>query len=74
MYGINTDWFSFVCVLNVSFIEIKEADYLARKAESRHDFSLLTKSNAFRRKVTEKAQESKGLQIEIDQLKEKLKS
>ncbi|KAJ8043765.1 hypothetical protein HOLleu_11016 [Holothuria leucospilota] len=52
----------------------KEADDLAQKAERRHDFSLLTKSNAFRRKVTEKAQESKRLQIEMDELKEKLKN
>lgn len=53
--------------VNVSFIDIKEADDLAQKVESRHDFSLLTKSNAFRRKVPEKAQESK-------RLKEKLKN
>ena len=31
----------------------READDLAQKAESAHDFSLLNKYNAFRNKITE---------------------
>ena len=35
----------------------KEADNLAKSAEAKHDFTLLTKSNALRLKVVQQSQE-----------------
>ena len=35
----------------------KEADDLAKSAEAKHDFTLLTKSNALRLKVAQQSQE-----------------
>ena len=52
----------------------KEADELAKKAEKKQDFTLLSKSNTFRQKVTEKATEDKKLDVKLKDLKEKLKS
>ena len=49
----------------------KEAYDLAKSAEAKHDFTLLTKSNALRLKV---AQEIPKLEKELKELKEKLKS
>ena len=50
----------------------KEADELAKEAEKKHDFTLLTKSNAFRSKVSEKAEELSKLENELKVLKTKL--
>lgn len=52
----------------------KEADQLAKKAETKHDFTLLAKSNAFRQKVSEKADEYLKLEKKLQDLKQKLKS
>ena len=46
----------------------KEADDLAKSAEAKHNFTLLTKSNALRLKVAQQ------LEKELKELKEKLKS
>ena len=51
----------------------KDADDLAQRAERRHNFALLSESNTFRKKVSEKTEESKKLQNKMDNLKEKLK-
>ena len=52
----------------------KEADDLAKSAEAKHDFTLLTKSNAPRLKVPQQSQEIPKLEKELKELKEKLKS
>ena len=52
----------------------KEADDLAKSAEAKHDFTLLTKSNALRLKVAQQSQEIPMLEKELKELKEKLKS
>ena len=52
----------------------KEADDLAKSAEAKHDFTLLTKSNALRLKVAQQSQEILKLEKELNVLKEKLKS
>ena len=52
----------------------KEADDLAKSAEAKHDFTLLTKSNALRLKVAQQSQEIPKLEKELKELKEKLKS
>ena len=52
----------------------KEADDLAKSAEAKHDFTLLTKSNALRLKVAQQSQEIPKLEKELKVLKEKLKS
>ena len=52
----------------------KEADDLAKSAEAKHDFTLLTKSNAQRLKVAQQSQEIPKLEKELKELKEKLKS
>ena len=53
----------------------KEADDLAKSAKSaKHDFTLLTKSNALRLKVVQQSQEIPKLEKELKELKEKLKS
>ncbi|XP_063959335.1 ammonium transporter Rh type A-like [Lytechinus pictus] len=51
----------------------KEADQLAKDAEKKQDFTLLSKSNAFRKKATEKQEEHKSLKKKIQQLRDKLK-
>ena len=48
------------------------ADELAKKAESKHDFTLLSKSNAFRKKVCDKTEELSKLEDKLKELKEKL--
>ena len=52
----------------------KEADDLAKSAEAKHDFTLLTKSNALRLKVAQQSQEIPKLEKELKVLKENLKS
>ena len=52
----------------------KEVDDLAKSAEAKHDFTLLTKSNALRLKVAQQSQEIPKLEKELNELKEKLKS
>ena len=52
----------------------KEADDLAKSAEAKHDFTLLTKSNALRVKVAQQSQETPKLEKELKELKKKLKS
>ena len=52
----------------------KEADDLAKSAEAKHDFTLLTKSNALRLKVAQQSQKIPKLEKELKVLKEKLKS
>ena len=52
----------------------KEADDLAKSAEAKHDFILLTKSNALRLKIAQQSQEIPKLEKELKELKEKLKS
>ena len=52
----------------------KEADDLTKSAEAKHDFALLTKSNALRLKVAQQSQEIPMLEKELKELKEKLKS
>ena len=49
-------------------------DDLAKSAEAKHDFTLLTKSNALRLKVAQQSQEIPKLEKELIELKEKLKS
>ena len=51
-----------------------EADDLAKSAEAKHDFTLLTMSNALRLKVAQQSQETPKLEKELKELKEKLKS
>ena len=51
----------------------KDADDLAQKTERKHDFPLLSKPNALRKKLSEKPEESKKLQNKMDDLKETLK-
>ena len=55
-------------------ILVKEADDLAKSAVAKHDFTLLTKSNALRLKVAQQSQEIHKLEKELKELKEKLKS
>ena len=50
----------------------KEADDLAKSAEAKHDFTLLTKSNALRLNVAQKSQEIPKLEKDLKELKEKL--
>ena len=52
----------------------KEADDFAKSAEAKHDFTLLTKSNALRLKVAQQSQEIPKLEKELKELKEKFKS
>ena len=52
----------------------KEADELAKKAENKHDFGLLSRSNAFREKVADKVEEDKKLQAELNKLHEQIKN
>ena len=52
----------------------KEADGLAKSAKAKHDFTLLTKSNAMRLKVAQQSQEISKLEKEFNELKERLKS
>ena len=52
----------------------KEADDLTKSAEAKHDFTLLTKSNALRLKVAQQSQEIPKLEKELKELNEKLKS
>ena len=52
----------------------KEADDLAKSAEAKHDFTLLTKSNALRLKVAQQSQEIPKLEKEFKELKQKLKN
>ena len=51
----------------------KEADQLAKDAEKKQDLTLLSKSNAFCKKATEKAEEQKSLEKRIQELRGKLK-
>ena len=51
-----------------------EAGDLAKSAEAKHDFTLLTKSNVLRLKVAQQSQETPKLEKELKELKEKLKS
>ena len=51
----------------------KEADDLAKSAEAKHDFTLLTKSNTLRLKVAQQSQEIPKLEKEPKELKEMLK-
>ena len=46
----------------------KEADDLAKSAETKHDFTLLTKSNALRLKVAQQSQEIPKLEKELKEL------
>ena len=55
-------------------IDILGKDDLAKSAEAKHDFTLLTKSNALRLKVAQQSQEIPKLEKELKELKEKLKS
>ena len=43
----------------------KETDQLVKDAEKKQDLTLLSKSNAFRKKATEKAEEQKSLEKRI---------
>ena len=52
----------------------KEADDLAKSAEAKHDFTLLTKSKALRLKVAQQSQEIPKLEKELKELRGKLKS
>ena len=47
----------------------KEADDLAKSAEAKHDFTLLTKSNALRLKVAQQPQEIPKVEKELQELK-----
>ena len=49
----------------------KEADDLAKSAEAKHDFTLLTKSNARRLKVSQQSQEISKLEKELKRAKGK---
>ena len=51
-----------------------EADDPAKSAEAKHEFTLITKSNALRLKVAQQSQEIPKLEKELKELKEKLKS
>ena len=51
----------------------QEANKLAVKAETKHSFTLLAKSNAFRQKVRESEENEKKLCYQLRDLKEKLK-
>ena len=46
----------------------KEADDLAKSAEAKHDFTLLTKSNALRLKVAQQSQEISKLEEKAQEL------
>ena len=52
----------------------KEADELAKLAEKKQDLTFLSKSNAFRQKVTDKMEEESNVQKKIDHLKSELQS
>ena len=49
-------------------------DDLAKSADAKHDFTLLTKSNVLRLKVAQQSQEIPKLEKELKELKKKLKS
>ena len=49
----------------------KEADDLAKSAEAKHDFTLLTMSNALRLKVAQQSQEIPKPEKELKELKKK---
>ena len=50
----------------------KEANEMAEKAEKKQDFSLLTKSNAYRKAVKEKSNELSELDSMLSSLQGKL--
>ena len=50
-----------------------DASELEQKAEKKHDFTLLSKSNAFRQKVCDKADETLKVEKKLKELRDKLK-
>ncbi len=51
----------------------KEADEMAVRAERKHDFTLLSKSNAYQKSVTEKSKELAALEQSLENMQESLK-
>ncbi|XP_058873644.1 uncharacterized protein LOC117967216 isoform X2 [Acipenser ruthenus] len=60
-------------VLKIISTMQKVADEMAELAEKKHDFTLLTKSNAYRKSAKEKSNETAELDAKLSELKDKAK-
>ncbi|KAK7884109.1 hypothetical protein WMY93_027232 [Mugilogobius chulae] len=60
-------------IMKTNEIMQKEADDMAVIAEKKQDFTLLTKSNAYRRSVSKKKEELEALEKELEKLQETAK-